>query len=147
MFVWMMLILITLTISLFVSDEKTVYADGIEDEAEDCEFGEYYKDSVRNDSGDRNYYKIEVKEKMDLEIRISSKALNSGSSGLHISVYNSKGKKVMEPTAFDFKYNMVKGRCNAKAERTFNKGNYYIEFEPYAVGDIMINYKFIVIQK
>ena len=35
MFVWMMLILITLTISLFVSDEKTVYADGIEDEAED----------------------------------------------------------------------------------------------------------------
>ena len=128
--VWAILVLIVVTISLCTTNLKMVHAGGIADVAEACKLGKAYKGYV--DHSNRAYYRINLKKKSNIEIKIScSGEMAKDNTLIFVNVYDNIGEKAVNDSSFEDKYNSINGIRTTKARTTLKKGVYYIEiFSP-----------------
>lgn len=124
-----------------IMKDTSVYASMVE-EAEDYELGETYSGSLNHCGTD--YYKFYVPQKSHLSVLVMASGwVPYNSACTNVTIYNSKGKIVLKPTAFSFKYNNVSAMFSAQNYRVVNAGTYYIELNSYIDADI--NYSFNII--
>ncbi|MBR1635321.1 MAG: hypothetical protein IJ682_09720 [Lachnospiraceae bacterium] len=116
--------------SFTLCEIKNVYADGIADEAIYYELGEICRGKTLEwmTAMTSRYYEMPLDKKAKILMKVNCEGSDGGSwPAIKMRVYDEKGKLAVEESAFDYKYNKVKGRYNAKTERVLKKGTYYIE--------------------